>query len=97
MLPFFFTLKSAAKRLSSTFFPNNSLKKGTFLNLFSDKFEIDDVYDGKNNELLMKPIYNYTNIHASEINVVTLSSASISKDIAQDLLKSINETKIKTQ
>ena len=56
-------------------------KKGTFLNLFSDKFEIDDVYDGKNNELLMTPIYNYTNIHASEINVVTLSSASISKDI----------------
>ena len=38
LLPFFFTLKSAAKRLSSTFFPNNSLKKGTFLKFFSNKY-----------------------------------------------------------
>ena len=47
-------------------------KKGIFLNLFSDNFEIDDVYNGENNELLMTPIYNYTKIDTSEINVITL-------------------------
>ena len=56
-------------------------KKGIFLNLFSDNFEIDDVYNGENNELLMTPIYNYTKIDTSEINVITLSSATISKDV----------------
>lgn len=56
-------------------------KKGTFLNFFSDNFEIDDVYNGENNELLMTPIDNYTKIDSSEINVITLSSATISKDV----------------
>lgn len=56
-------------------------KKGTFLNFFSDNFEIDDVYNGENNELLMTPINNYTKIDSNEINVVTLSSATISKDV----------------
>ena len=34
--PFFFTLKSAANKLSSTFFPNNSLRNGTSLKFCSN-------------------------------------------------------------
>ena len=35
---FFKTLKSAANKLSSTFLPNNSFRKGTLLKFFSKRY-----------------------------------------------------------
>ena len=39
LFPFFNTLKSAAIKLSSTFLPNNSFRKGTFWKFFSKRYK----------------------------------------------------------